>query len=484
MIVFIFSLFSLLSNGIEQNPQSKILTDSVKRPAHTKLVMDSTGRFLTLKRIFIVGNSKTHDQIILRELTYKSDDIIYNGDLNGVLDLDKKKLINTRLFNTVEIKVLELDNNTFDLLIHVNERWYTFPSIIFELADRNFTEWWKTYNHDISRVNYGAKLTQYNMRGRNETLRFKVQLGFQRKFGLSYRIPYIDKKQKQGLNIDVDYAESKNVAYRTENHKLKFDKSDDGIIKTTYGASLTYSYRKSFYESHFLRFDYRNGSVAQRVIDSNANYFGNELRQQQYLSANYSFISDHRDYFGYPLKGHYFNFSATKSGFTSQSDLNKIELNVSFARFLPFKHHFYLSNLTNAYWSAPNKLPYSNYSALGYGKQILHGYEIYVIEGPAYAINKTTFKKLLFARQLRWSSVPIEQFRHIPLAIYLKTYADVGYVKNYPNYTYSGRLADKFIYSYGVGIDVVGSYDVVLRFEYTANAEGDHGFFFNMKKEF
>ena len=70
------------------------------------------------------------------------------------------------------------------------------------------------------------------------------------------------------------------------------------------------------------------------------------------------------------------------------------------------------------------------------------------------------------------------------MAIYLKTYADVGYVKNYPNYTYSGRLADKFIYSYGVGIDVVGSYDVVLRFEYTANAEGDHGFFFNMKKEF
>lgn len=60
----------------------------------------------------------------------------------------------------------------------------------------------------------------------------------------------------------------------------------------------------------------------------------------------------------------------------------------------------------------------------------------------------------------------------------------MGYVKNYPNYNLSGRLADKFIYSGGAGLDLVGSYDMVLRFEYTVNAEGDYGFFFNVKKEF
>ena len=60
--------------------------------------------------------------------------------------------------------------------------------------------------------------------------------------------------------------------------------------------------------------------------------------------------------------------------------------------------------------------------------------------------------------------MPIEQFRYIPISIYLKTFADVGYVKNYPNYQMSSRLADKFIYSAGAGIDLVGSYDMVLRF--------------------
>jgi len=483
MVVFIFSLFSILSSGVDQNPQRTEYADSVKRPARTKVVMDSTGTFLTLNRIFIVGNSVTRDQIILRELTYKTGDILYSGDLTGVLDLDKKKLINTRLFNTVDIRVLELSNNTFDLLISVNERWYTFPAIIFELSDRNFNEWWETYNHDFSRVNYGVKLYQYNMRGRNETLRLTAQMGFTRRFEISYRFPYIDKKQKQGLIINADFSESKNVASKTLDHRLHYIESDN-IIKRTYGGSITYTYRKSFYESHSLSLEYRNTNVADTVINDNSNYFGNEQKKQDFTGLSYSFISDHRDYIGYPLKGHHLILSASKLGLVPNADLQKAELHASFARYIPLKHHFYLSNLTSGYFSTPSKLPYANYGALGYRRQILHGYEIYVIEGPAFAINKTTFKKLLFSRQLHWSAMPIEQFRHIPLAIYLKTYFDMGYVKNYPNYTNSGRLADKFIYSGGAGIDVVGSYDVVLRFEYSVNAEGDHGFFFNMKKEF
>ncbi|HPM30363.1 MAG TPA: hypothetical protein PLJ60_08490 [Chryseolinea sp.] len=483
MLVFVFSLFSFLSNGVSEIPKEILCADSVKRPARTKVVMDSTGKFLTLNRIFIIGNSVTRDRIILRELTYKTGDILYSSDLQGVLEVDKKKLINTRLFNTVELRILEIEDNRFDLLIDVNERWYTFPSIIFQLADRNFNEWWQNYNHDFSRVNYGVKLYQYNMRGRNETLRFAAQLGFQRRFSLNYRFPYIDKNQKQGLVIDLDFSDTKNLAYRTEDHKLVYLEADN-IQKSSQAGGVTYTYRKSFYESHALRVDYRRSKVSERVIDSNANYFGSEAQQQQYLSASYGFTSDHRDYVGYPLKGHFFNVGINQYGFSSNADLNKTELSGSFSWYIPLKYNFNLSNLTGAYWSTPNKLPYSNYGALGYRGQILHGYEVYVIEGPAYAINKTTFKKQIFSRQYHWSGMPIDQFRHIPIAIYLKTYFDIGYVKNYPNYTYGARLTNKFIYSGGAGIDLVSSYDMVFRFEYSFNAEGDHGFFFNVKKEF
>jgi hypothetical protein len=146
---------------------------------------------------------------------------------------------------------------------------------------------------------------------------------------------------------------------------------------------------------------------------------------------------------------------------------------------------FFLSDNVVTFWSSPSSgLPYANYSALGYRKQIVRGYEVYVIEGPKFFLNKMTFKKRIFSHIYHWKDMPIPQFRHIPLSIYLKTYSDVGYVQGYPNYTISSRLANRWLSSAGAGIDIVGSYDAVLRFEYTFNAEGQRGFFFNFKKEF
>jgi hypothetical protein len=83
--------------------------------------------------------------------------------------------------------------------------------------------------------------------------------------------------------------------------------------------------------------------------------------------------------------------------------------------------------------------------------------------------------------------MPFRQFQYIPFAIYLKAYADFGYVKNYPYYISNNlnrMLSDKLIFGTGFGVDLVSSYDVVLRFEYSFNAEGDRGFFFHIKKEF
>jgi hypothetical protein len=80
--------------------------------------------------------------------------------------------------------------------------------------------------------------------------------------------------------------------------------------------------------------------------------------------------------------------------------------------------------------------------------------------------------------------MPIPQFRHIPLSIFIKTYADLGYVKGYPDYEISSRLSDKLLTSAGAGLDIVASYDTVLRIEYTFNGEGENGFFFHIRKEF
>ena len=80
--------------------------------------------------------------------------------------------------------------------------------------------------------------------------------------------------------------------------------------------------------------------------------------------------------------------------------------------------------------------------------------------------------------------MPLKQFRYVPLSIYLKSYADLGYVENYTGYTNGVRLTNKVLTGLGMGLDIVASYDAVFRFEYTFNGEGERGFFFHIKKEF
>lgn len=83
--------------------------------------------------------------------------------------------------------------------------------------------------------------------------------------------------------------------------------------------------------------------------------------------------------------------------------------------------------------------------------------------------------------------MPLEQFRYFPIAIYLKTYLDLGYVENYPLYRQSEintALSDRLLTGAGAGLDIVTVYDTVLRLEYTFTREGTRGFFFNIKKEF
>src|SRR5690606_17670386 len=239
-------------------------------------------------------------------------------------------------------------------------RWYTFPSPIFELSDRNFNEWWQNYNHDFKRVNYGLRLYQFNMRGRNETLRFLAQFGYQRRFDLMYRFPYIDKKQKHGLSIDFGFHETKNVAYQTRGHKYVFAESDQILLNERRGG-LTYSYRNSFYKTHSLNVGYRNMHVSSILLDSNENYINGELLQQEYPTVYYQFNSDHRDIGAYPLNGNQFILYAAHNGLGISRDLNYFEASVLYSKYFSVGKQFYLSNNLIGYYSDPEDVPYANY---------------------------------------------------------------------------------------------------------------------------
>lgn len=488
MLTFICTfLFSITASGnpavdYAQPPVDTIkVASGIRQPSY-----DTSKKFVEINRILITGNRLTRNSIILRELSFKKGDVISESMLSKVIEKDQRKLFNLHLFNTATITPIDLKTGQVDILVEVDERWYTFPIPIFQLSDRNFNEWWENYDHDLSRVNYGVKLYQYNMFGRNQTLTLTAQFGFQKRFQLMYRIPYIDNNQKAGLIFEMDFIEAKNVADSTIDHKLRYFKSDN-VLRQTKGIGLSYTYRNNFYIFHKLKYEFRETSISDTLQSLNPNYLGPENGRQQYDAVTYEFTSDHRDVTAYPLKGYMVFLHLQQYGIALNKDVQKTEGSISLSGHLDLKKNFFLSNQSFAYLSTPNKLPYYNYGALGYNRTFVRGYEIYVIEGPNFYLNKTTFKKRIFNRLWKVENSIIPQFNHFPLSIYLKAYADFGYVKNYQTYRESSvntLLSDELIGGAGLGLDFVSAYDAVLRIEYTYTPQNKGGFFFHLKKEF
>jgi outer membrane protein assembly factor BamA len=486
MLVILVFLGSLFQVQEQTAPVSSVSVQTLS-PADT-IPADTANRIFRVNRIIILGNKITRDRIILRELSLKPGDTISSIRLDNQLVRDRAKIYNLRLFNTVVVRSLEFDpaGGSIDLIVEVSERWYTFPQPIFELSDRNFTEWIKNYDHDWSRINYGLRLYQTNFRGRNEKVRLAAQFGYIRKFLLTYSIPNLGKTQKHGLIFDVSYGEPKNVPYMTEDHKLKWFEATT-TQRTQLAGSITYNYRKSFYEIHSLQIEYQGSRVSDTIPKLNPNFFKNAQTTQQMMSIAYSFNSEHRDVVAYPMKGYQFGFYVSKTGLGLGLDVNMWEANVTFARHIDLGKGFNFANFSSLYLSTPSSQPYAVYGALGYRRQFIRGYEVYVIEGPQFILNKTTFKKKIFSHAWKIEDMPIQQFNYLPVAVYFKAYFDWGYVNTYPRYEelqINTRLSNRFLMGAGAGFDLVTFYDNVFRFEYTFTRERTHGFFFNIKKEF
>jgi outer membrane protein assembly factor BamA len=476
MLVIIISILATLF-PVEQTDSTSMSKNKIESQKSIESLP------VNIDAIFIVGNKRTKPSIILRELSVTKGDVYLKSSLEEVLLLDKNKLLNTRLFVTVDISILHLSDTQVDIVINVSERWYTFPSPIFDLVDRNFNDWWQNQNRDLSRTNFGVKIYQNNFRGRNETLKLLLQLGYTQKFGLAYRIPYLDKKQRHGITLNFSYAENKNIAIRTVDHKPVFFDSEE-TLKITRDYSVGYNYRRSFYSYHSFGASFHDNIVNDTIVSLNGEYFNSRTSQQKYFQLQYSFVIDKRDNASYTLKGSRLDFHISKQGIGVFDDVDKSEIKLDYTKYFDLNKGFYFATYSSTMASTPRNQPYSNIGALGFKKDFIRGYELYLIEGKSFLLNRSTIKKKIFSTIGHLGILPIKQFRKIPIDIYLKTYFDMGYVENYEGYDLNKRLSDRYLFGTGGGIDFVTYYDTVIRVEYSVNREKESGFFLHFRKEF
>ncbi len=439
---------------------------------------------ITIREVFIVGNKKTKTDIILREMSLLKGKTFADTLINQLIEEDKMRVYNTNLFDEVKIQTLNAGNNEVVVMVEVNERWYIYPGIIFQLADRNFNDWWVNQNHDLSRVNLGVRYQQYNFRGRRELLNLIFQMGFERKVLVSWRIPYIEKTQKHGLAFTYGYNESRNAGYRTEDHVRQFI-GEERILRRGTKAGVTYRFRNSFYNVHRVQLSFHHKTIDDTVALLNPNYFNNSATTQRHFDISYQFTRDLRNNNNYPTKGYLIDIRAEKTGTGIYKQLDIFDIMVSYSKYWEIGKNFSFAAGIVGFSSWPENQPYEKYFGLGNGQVLVRGYEQDLIEGHKYFLYKSTLRKRLFKYTQDISPVmPLKQFQKVPVAIYAKIFFDAGYVENYPQYEVNERLSNSILHGLGAGLDLVTIYDLVTRFEWSLNADNQVRFALNAKVEF
>ncbi len=463
-ILLLIGLFFLVNNGCLN---AQVINNILPKEDTASIVISA---------INVTGNKHTKTYIILREMQFEVGDTLQKIDLSKELKQAKNQIYNTNLFIEVKIDSLLLPDATMQINVNVKERWYIYPTPQFQLVDRSFNEWYKTFNADFNRVVYGIDFTHYNFSGRRDKFGITLLNGYARNISVGYSSPYSNPKLTQGFGVSGGFTQNRELSYKTsfKNTQLRYKK--EGFVRNSYSADAGISFRKGFFKRTGFTLGLNYVSIDDSVITSkyNPNYFRSSKSSQFYTDIAFRVAYANTDKNAYPLKGTIYNYGINKRGFGISGGLNNTTLYGSISRFFTHKNHFYSSIQTSGILKLPFEQAYVNQRAIGFGDLNLRGLELYIVDGVAAATANYTFSKKVVSFRI---PVPfnIKALPYIPVSVFAKTYTDVGY--SYIPNQYNTQLNNKFLYTGGFGIDILTIYDIAIKVEYSFNQLGEKGLF-------
>ncbi len=271
------------------------------------------------RQINIVGNSRTFDYVIRRELEIIEGDAIYQSQVKSMRD----KLISLNLFEEVNIKEQIVDDNKIDLIIEVEEKQTgTFNagvsvgtldgfSIVTGLKERNF---YGTGRSLDALVNTSQDKNQFKLITTD-------RLSYENDADISYSVNY---KQQDFSNtssykldtfssgIGIGYKINKNLyhnidlGYVLKDYKITDSSSVSSSISNSSGANAAFVFTNNF----------RYSTLNSGFIPRNGNYFNFNNSVETPTSSSNGYIKNL-----ITLKKYY---SQTKNIFSIQSRLGNI----------------------------------------------------------------------------------------------------------------------------------------------------------------
>lgn len=475
-------LFSFLFSHA-QNSNSPDIT-----LAGTSLLPGDSSKKVCIKDLLVIGTKKTKVYIVYREMQFKKGDSIIVAQLQKELAQARQQVYNTTLFNEVKLDMIVIDEHNISITVNVKERWYLYPVPQFQLVDRNFNEWWKTYKRSFDRVNYGIKFVHYNLSGRRDQLKIYLINGYSRNISFSYSNPYSNKSLNRGFSVSAGYTQNREVAYKTSSDNVimfyppdSVRKHTNDFVRNSWYFNASYQIRNGFFTRQYFSAGYSFLKVDDSVVIKTPGYFKDSVTSKGYPELAYTYQYSNVDNISYSLKGTSAYVSVLKRGWGFNKGIDMFSVEAGLNKYFSLGKNWYSNFQLSGRIKLPFDQAYFNQRALGYGDTYLRGLEYKVVDGVAYALLRSTLKKKIVSFTIPFPFFP-KLLTKIPFTFFAKTFADLGYSYNKPKYdTY---LSNRLLYTGGFGIDVLTLYDINLRFEYSFNQLNKSGLFFHTQSGF
>jgi outer membrane protein assembly factor BamA len=445
----------------------------------TQLVL---AQVVKVQSVEITGNKTTKAFVILRELVIDTTKTYSKSEFEAQLEMSKNRLLNLNLFNAVTIKQSETTPNK--LLIEVIEKWYLWPIPFVEFSDRNFNVW-SDLDFDKDRTNFGLYMFTYNLWGRNHTLKTSLVQGYNKNYGLEYRIPFLFKNSNWGLTTDIHYKSQAEMWLNTVEDQLQFYRRDSTDVSTPLieqlNSSLLLSKRITPFHQLSLSGSYQNTQLDSSINVIAEDYLLDSSLSLKVISFKLTSVVDKRNNIYFPTTGSYLSGALGINQFVDNEQPSNVRIALTAQGFKQIKQKWFGAISLFGEYNSSKILPYEYTRRLGYANMI-RGFERKVIDGNSCALANASLRyQLVNKPHLPLKFIPFKNYNFLPFNMYLGTFVDCGYVDN-RNLKPSNTLPNEFLYSTGVSLQSLFYNDRVLRLEYSINSLKESGFFVHFKK--
>ncbi len=295
----------------------------------------SEGSKKFINKIIILGNTRTNDSVIRRELSFLEGDPFNKGKL----DLSISSLKRLGFFETVNYKIK--DNNvpqSIDIIIQVKE--INTGSVTFGIGYSS-----------LNNTTFTLGLKERNFLGEGKNLRFEANLSDQKStYNVGFTEPYFLDRHLSLFGSIYD-QESENSKGDVKNNKT--------------GLDFGFGFKLNDF-SQTIKYNFTTSETTTASTSTAASETGEEGKEITTSSITYSLSQDTRDSYFNPSSGYRWKFDNTFAGIGGDSKFYKSVFNVK--AFYPINYGDYILGLKSGFGfisSIDDKITSSNRFFLG-----------------------------------------------------------------------------------------------------------------------